>query len=171
MMATVVAKKVEKDVRSLRAALAWLETQGDLLTTDVPVDPDLEITGIQKHLDGGPVLMFNNVKGKPHARAITNLFGDIEVVDKMFGFEGPIDRTKKIAHALNHPLKSVEMPQDEAPCQEHVITDDLDVNKWLVPIRHTELETELTIGSGQSVVVGDYFDGGSHIGYNRMNFR
>jgi len=161
----------KKDTRDLRQALEWLESEGDAIVTDQEVDPDLEITGIQKLMDGGCPILFNNVKGKPHARAVTNLFGDINVVDKMFGFEGPVDRTKKIAHALNHPMKSVEMPQDEAPCQEHVITDDLDVNKWLVPIRHTELETELTIGSGQSVVVGDYFDGGSHIGYNRMNFR
>src|SRR5680860_758437 len=161
----------KKNTRDLRQALEWLESEGDAIVTDQEVDPDLEITGIQKLMDGGCPILFNNVKGKPHARAVTNLFGDINVVDKMFGFEGPVDRTKKIAHALNHPMKSVEMPQDEAPCQEHVITDDLDVNKWLVPIRHTELETELTIGSGQSVVVGDYFDGGSHIGYNRMNFR
>ena len=63
------------------------------------------------------------------------------------------------------------MSQDEAPCQEEVITDDLDVNKYITAIRHTALEPELTIGSGISCVVGDYFDGGSHIGYNRMNFR
>ncbi|HLQ05731.1 MAG TPA: UbiD family decarboxylase, partial [Verrucomicrobiae bacterium] len=41
----------------------------------------------------------------------------------------------------------------------------------IAAIRHTALETELTIGSGISCVVGDYFGGGSHIGYNRMNFR
>ena len=41
-MATVIEKQVTKDIRSLRAALAWLDTQGDLMTTDVPVDPDLE---------------------------------------------------------------------------------------------------------------------------------
>lgn len=161
----------ERDVRSLRSALDWLNSEGDLIVTDKEVDPDLEITGIQKLLDGGCPILFNNVKGKPHARAVTNLFSDINVVDKMFAFEGPIDRTRKIAHALNHPIKPVEVSQDEAPCQEHVITDDLDVNKWLVPIRHTALEPELTIGSGNSVVVGEYFDGGSHTGYNRMNFR
>ena len=105
-MATVVDKKVEKDVRSLRAALAWLETQGDVLVSDEPVDPDLEITGLQKHLDGGPVLMFNHVKGKPHARVITNLFSDINVVDKMFGFTSPMDRTRKIATAMNRPLET-----------------------------------------------------------------
>src|SRR5260370_28723091 len=38
-------------------------------------------------------------------------------------------------------------------------------------IRHTVLESEITIGSGNSVVIGDVFHGGSHIGYNRMNFR
>ncbi len=164
-MATVVDKKVEKDVRSLRAALAWLETQGDLLITDEPVDPDLEITGLQKHLDGGPVLMFNHVKGKPHARVITNLFSDINVVDKMFGFTSPMDRTRTIANAMNRPLKPVEIPQSDAPCQEEVITDDLDVNKHITAIRHTALEPELTVGSGISCVAGPYFDGGSHIGY------
>ena len=170
-MATVIEKHVTKDIRSLRAALAWLDTQGDLMTTDVPVDPDLEITGIQKHLDGGPVVLFNNVKGKPHARVITNLFSDIQVVNKLFGFTTPMDRTRKIAHAMNNPLKPVELPQGDAPCQEEVITDDLDVNKYITAIRHTALETELTVGSGISCVVGPYFDGGSHIGYNRMNFR
>src|SRR5213079_2501849 len=133
-MATAFAeetkKQVKKDVTSLRSALEWLDTQGDVLMTDVEVDPDLEITGIQKHLDGGPVVLFNNVKGKPHARAITNLFSDINVVDKLFGFTAPMERTRKIAHAMNNPLKPREVPQSEAPCQEEVITDDLDVNKY-----------------------------------------
>src|SRR5712671_2200719 len=124
-------KDTQKDITSLRSALEWLDSQGDVMTTDVEVDPDLEITGLQKHLDGGPVLLFNRVKGKPHARAITNLFADINVVDKMFGFESPTDRVKKIAHALTHPLKPVEVPQNSAPCQEEVVTDDLDVNKYI----------------------------------------
>src|ERR671937_1205258 len=163
-------KDAKKDITSLRSALEWLQSQGDVLVTDVEVDPDLEITGLQKHLDGGPPLMFNRVKGKPHARAITNLFSDINVIDRMFGFDGPTDRTKKIAHAMTRPLKPAEVSQDEAPCQEEVITDDLDVNKYITAIRHTELESELTIGSGISCIVGDYFKGGSHIGYNPMKF-
>src|SRR5205823_8324383 len=126
-MTTVVEEKQEKarvtrDVTSLRKALEFLQSQGDVLTTDVEVDPDLEITGLQKHLDGGPVLLFNHVKGKPHARAITNLFSDLNVIDKMFGFDGPTDRTKKIAHAMTRPIKPVEIPQSEASCQEEVLT-------------------------------------------------
>src|SRR5215813_12485596 len=174
-MATVIAeetnKEISKNITSLRAALDWLERQGDLLTTDVEVDPDLEITGVQKHLDGGPAVLFNKVKGKPHTRAITNLLADMNVVDKLFGYQTAQERTRKIAQAMTNPLTPVEISQDEAPCQEEVITDDLDVNKYITAIRHTALETELTVGSGISCVVGDYFGGGSHIGYNRMNFR
>jgi 4-hydroxy-3-polyprenylbenzoate decarboxylase len=166
-----VWKKTEKDISSLRTTLEWLDAQGDLLITDVEVDPDLEITGIQKSLDGSLPILFNKVKGYPHARAITNLFANMAVVDKMFGFESPQDRKRKIAYAINHPIKPIEIPQDQAPCQEEVITEDLDVNKYIVAIRHTELESERTIGSGISCVVGEYFNGGSHIGYNRMNFR
>ena len=46
-----------------------------------------------------------------------------------------------------------------------------DVNKYLVPIRHTTYEPELTVGSGIRCVTGPEFDGGSDLGYNRMNFR
>jgi 4-hydroxy-3-polyprenylbenzoate decarboxylase len=162
---------MKNDISSLRATLEWLKSEGDVIETDKEVDPDLEITGLQKHLDGGPVMMFNHVKGKPHARAITNLFSDINVIDKIFGFEDALDRTRKLSHAIDHPIKPREVSQDAAPCQEEVITYDLDVNKYITAISHTELESELTIGSGISCVVGDYFDGGSHIGYNRMNFR
>ena len=169
--ATTPATATDRDITSLRAALAWLESQGDVLATDVEVDPDLEITGIQKHLDGGPVILFNNVKGRPNVRAVTNLLADFEVINKLFGYTDAQDRTRKIAQAMVNPIKPVEIAQSDAPCQEEVITDDLDVNKYITAIRHTELESELTIGSGISCVVGPYFWEGSHIGYNRMNFR
>src|SRR5229473_857515 len=139
-MAAIADEKTMSEVKrantSLRTALEWLDAQGDVLETDVEVDPDLEITGVQKHLDGGPVLLFNNVKGKPHARAITNLLADMNVVDKLFGVVSPKERTRKIAHAMTHPMKPVEIPQSQAPCQEEVITDDLDVNKYISAIRH-----------------------------------
>ena len=161
----------KEEIKSLRNTIDWLRRNGDLMETDNEVNPDLEITGLQKIFDGAHPMLFNNVKGMPHARAVTNLFSDIDVVDRMFGFDGPVDRTRKIAKALNNPTKPNIVGVDEAPCQEHVITDDLDVNKWITAIRHTELESELTIGSGIRCVAGEYFDGGSDLGYNRMNFR
>ena len=159
-----MAIATRKDITSLPGTIEWLRSEGLLLESDVEINPDLEITGIQKALDGSLPLLFNNVKGYPHARVITNLFANYDVIERMFGWNGPQERTRRLAHALTHPLPPVVIPQDEAPCQEEVLTDDLDVNKYITAIRHTPLETEMTIGSGNSVVVGDYFHGGSHIG-------
>src|SRR6476619_2836483 len=155
----------------LRTTLEWLKSQGDLIETDKAVDPDLEVTGLQKHMDGGCPVLFNNVKGKPNHRVLTNLFGDIKVINKMFGWKDDAERVKKLAYALGHPLKPVEIPQHEAPCQEHVIKSPEDVNEHLVAIRHTTYEPELTVGSAIRCVTGAEFDGGSDLGYNRMNFR
>ena len=97
------------------AELEWLKAQGDLIETDKTVDPDLQVTGLQKHLDGGCPVLFNNVKGKPNHRVLTNLFSDMNVINKMFGWTDDVDRTRKLAHALSHPLKPVEISQSEAP--------------------------------------------------------
>src|SRR5437016_2597246 len=165
------ASRAERDIASLRSTVDWLRSTNQLLETDVPVNPDLEITGLQKTLDGSLPMLFNNVAGYPHARAITNLFANTGVMNQMFGWASDRERTGALAHALTHPVPVEEVGQNEAPCQEEVLTENLDVNKYIVAIRHTALETELTIGSGNSVVVGDYFHGGTHIGYNRMAFR
>src|SRR5262245_8084436 len=116
---TIAAR--QEPVTDLRGTLEWLKAQGDLIETDKPVDPDLEVTGLQKHLDGGCPVLFNSVKGKPNHRVVTNLFGDINVINKMFGWKDDVERTAKLAYAISHPLKPVEIAQGEAPCQEVVI--------------------------------------------------
>src|SRR6266545_6425367 len=68
------AKADTHHARDLRTALAWLKAQGDLIETDKTVDPDLQVTGLQKHMDGGCPVMFNNVKDKPHERVMINMF-------------------------------------------------------------------------------------------------
>src|SRR6516165_2414291 len=155
----------------LRSTLEWLRASGELIETDKEVDPDLQVTGLQKHMDGGCPVLFNNVKGKPNHRVITNLFGDMAIINRMFGWKDDAERVRKLAYALSHPIKPVEIAQSEAPCQEHVIEKPRDVNEWMVPIRHTTYEPELTVGSGIRCVTGPQFDGGSDLGYNRMNFR
>ena len=161
----------KETLRSLPATVDWLRREGLLMETDTEVSGDLQLTGIQKHFDGSYPILFNKVKGYPHVRAITNFFANMDIVDRMFGWEDRTARTRRLADALTHPIKNEIVSQQDAPVMQDVITDDLDVNKYILPIRHTHLESEITIGSGNSVVVGDKFWGGSHIGYNRMNFR
>jgi 4-hydroxy-3-polyprenylbenzoate decarboxylase len=158
-------------VKDLRTMLDHLRQTGDLIETDKEVNPDLEVTGLQKHMDGSCPILFNKVKGKPNHRVVTNLFGDINVINKLFGWSSHTDRVKKLAHAITHPIKPVVIDQKDAPVQEHVINNPTNVNDHIVPIRHTEYEPELTVGSGIRCVTGDYFGGGSDLGYNRMNFR
>ncbi len=173
-MAVSITHELEatsEHMRSLRGMIEWLRASGRLLETDAVVDPDLEITGVQKHFDGSYPILFKNVKGYPHLECVTNLYAKMDIIEDLFGWKDPQERTRRLAHAITHPIPPIEVPSSEAPCQETVITDDLNVNKWVMAIRHTTLESEKTIGSGNSVVVGEYFHGGSHIGYNRMNAR
>src|SRR3954453_7102003 len=115
----------------LRTTLDWLRQQGDLIETDKEVDPDLEVTGPQKHMGGGCPVLFENVKGKPNHRVVTNLFGDMNVINKMFGWKSDAERVRKLAQALRKPLKPVIIEQKDAPVQQHVITKPKDVNKWV----------------------------------------
>jgi gallate decarboxylase subunit C len=126
-----------EEINDLRHALEWLKAEGDLVETDQEVDPDLEITAIQKNLDGGCPILFNNVKGKPNHRCVTNLFGDMNVINKMFGWANHTDRTKKLADAIKNQILPVEVSSKEAPVHEEVIKDPKEVNDYVVPIRHT----------------------------------
>src|SRR5258708_28107836 len=116
------------DIRSLPATVEWLRREGLLLETDVEVDGDLELTGVQKHFDGSYPVLFNNVKGYPHARAITNLFANMDIVNRYFGWTDGTDRTKTLAHSLTHPLPSEIVAQDKPPVQEERITRAPDDN-------------------------------------------
>ena len=147
--------------RDLRSTLEWLRAQGDLIETEKEVDPDLEVTGLQKHMDGGCPVLFHNVKGKPNHRVVTNLFGDINVINKMFGWKNDVERTRAIAAAFRKPLAPEIISQKDAPVQEHVVLNPKDVNEYMVPIRHTSYESELTVGSGIRCISFDQFDGGT----------
>src|SRR6266545_922044 len=160
-----------EEVRDLRSAIEWMKKEGDIIVTDQEVGPDLEITGIQKQLDGGCPILFNNVKGKPHHRCITNLFGDMNVINKMFGWKDHADRTRKLAYAITHPIAPIVVDQKDAPVQEEVYEKPAEASDFVVPIRHTNIEPELTVGSGNRLISGEYFNGGTDLGYNRMNFR
>src|ERR1044071_4595241 len=60
--------KVIERPTTLRDTLEWLKAEGDLIETDKPVDPDLEVTGLQKHLDGACPMLFNKVKRSEERR-------------------------------------------------------------------------------------------------------
>lgn len=158
-----------KDISSLRSFLEYLEAEGEILVSEVEVDPYLEMAALQKRFEGGPALLFNNVKGYPNGRLATNIFAHKPRVARMFDLEDPTRLKFKIANAINNPIKPRVV--DQAPCQEVVIDKDIDVWPVIPMIQHTPTDPGRTLGGGNTLVTGKYFWGGSHISFNRMNFR
>ena len=77
-----MAKK--KDLTSMRSALEWLKSEGELIEVDKEVDIIYEIAGIQAALEGGPAVRFNKLKGFPGTRDCGNVFAREKNVAKMF---------------------------------------------------------------------------------------
>lgn len=71
-------------IHDLRTALDFLrEIPGQLVETDVEVDPEAELCGVYRYVGAGgtvprptqegPVMIFNNIKGHPDARVVIGL--------------------------------------------------------------------------------------------------
>ena len=168
-MATKVAAPAKIDITSLRSTLESLKGTDDLLITSKEVDPHLELAGLQKHFDGGSTLLFEKVKGYPNGRLSTNLFASEERVSRLFGVDDPRQFKFKAVEAIRHPIMPVVVK--DAPCQEVVITKNINVWDVVPMISHTEKDPGRTLGGGNTLISGKYFWGGHHVSYNRMNFR
>lgn len=79
----------EKDITSLRGTIEFLKKQNDVLVVKGEVDPIYEISGIQKAFENGPVLLFEHIKGYPHARNTANVFSRTEIAAKIFDVADP----------------------------------------------------------------------------------
>ncbi len=159
----------KRDVTSLRGAIDFLRREKQLLEIDGEVDPIYEISGIQKSLENGPAILFNNIKGYPHARDVGNIFSRKERAPKMFGFSNVRDLRLACREALTHPLPSKIVK--DAPCQEVVITRDIDVMSYLPITKYTERDGARIIGGNNTLLSGKWHGGGTHLSFNRLNFR
>lgn len=157
-----------KDITHLNTTLDWCRENGELLETDVEIDPHLQLAGMQKLLDHGPALLFNNIKGYPNARFAANLFARDDRICRLFDADNILEFKRRIQAAFKKPIPPRVVK--DAPVQEVII--DKDINVWdIIPmISHTVKDSGRTLGGGISCVVGEYFQGGSHIGFNRMSF-
>ena len=169
MATTKVATSTKIDITSLRTTLESLKGTDDLLMTNKEVDPNLELSGLAKYFDGGSALLFEKVKGYPNARLLTNLFASEERVSRLFGVDDPRQFKFKAVEAIRHPILPTVVK--DAPCQEAVITKNINVWDVVPMISHTEKDPGRTLGGGNTLISGKYFWGGDHVSYNRMNFR
>lgn len=132
--------------KDLRGFLNLLEQRGQLRRISAPVDSELEIAEIADRLlqQGGPALLFENVKGSPHPVAI-NVMGTVERICWAMGMEKPeeleelgkklatiyqLRPPKKVAQAIDLGKVLLDVVKAKPgrdffpPCQQMVFKDD-----------------------------------------------
>ncbi|MEG0797953.1 MAG: UbiD family decarboxylase [Acidaminococcaceae bacterium] len=132
-------------VNDLRSALALLQTiPGQMVETDVEVDPAGELAGVYRHVGAGgtvarptktgPAMTFNSIKGHPGAKVVTGVLASRKRVGYLLN-----TKPEKLGFLLRDAVKNVIAPivvgADQAQCQEvvHLATDeDFDIRK-LIP--------------------------------------
>jgi 4-hydroxy-3-polyprenylbenzoate decarboxylase len=170
----------------LRAWIALLEREGELVRVGAEVDPDLEITEIVDRTvkAKGPALLFQRPRGSSHPLLI-NQFGTERRMCLAFGVErldevaakladvlelqppqGLVDKVRKLGQ-----LKSIadSMPKtvSKAPCQEVVLTGD-DVNLDLLPIQRCWPLDPAPFITLPAVITQDRETGVRNVGMYRM---
>src|SRR6266508_2895031 len=95
---------------------------------------------------------------RPHTMELTTM-------QKALRKERPTAAGKE-HHAQNLHAQDLRSTLDWLREQDDLIEKPDDVNKWVVPIRHTTYEPVLTVGSGIRCVSGLEFDGGLELGYD-----
>lgn len=118
------------DINDLRSAIAFLKAiPGQYLETDIPVDPEAELSGVycrvgaggtvKRPTQEGPAMQFNHVLGHPGRPVVTGLLASRKRVGMLLGC--PPERLGwLLKDSVAHPVPPVEVPREQAPCQEVV---------------------------------------------------
>lgn len=154
---------------NLRTAVGWARQEQQLIVVEKEVDPIYEIPALEKATDNGPVILFETIKGYPQARYIANLFARKERMAKLFGCQTYWDLRARCREAMNKPIPPVVV--QEAPCQEIVITAEVDVLSAMPVAKYSELDAGRILSGGVLVITGPYAGGGSELSFKRMHFR
>lgn len=142
----------EKKVYDLRSALELLQTiPGQLVETNVEVDPMGELSGVYRHVGAGgtvmrptqegPAMIFNNIKGHEGARVAIGLLASRTRVGHLLNCE-PKKLGFLLKNSVANPIPPVVIPNEDAKCQEivHLATEEgFDIRK-LVPAPTNTLE-------------------------------
>lgn len=136
------------DLRSALSALSDIE--GQLVQTDIEVDPAAEISGVYRYVGAegtvmrptkeGPAMIFNNVKGHPDSKVAIGLLANRKRVGYLLN-EDPERLGFLLKDAVNSPIQPVTIPSKKAQCQEvvHLATDpDFDIRKLVPAPTNTE---------------------------------
>lgn len=117
-------------VTDLRSAIELLKTiPGEYRETDVPINPNAEITGVYRYIGAmgscerptrlGPAMMFNNIKGFADSRVLIGMNCSRKRVAHLLNCE-PEKLGFLLNDAVNNRIAPVIVGPEEAKCQEVV---------------------------------------------------
>lgn len=159
----------QKDISSFRSTLEYLEQSGGLLKVKDEVNPIYEIAGIEKALENGPALLFENIKGYPNARNAGNIMSREQRIADIFGSAEFKDLKFRFVDAMKNPLPAEVI--EKAACQEVVIKDNIDVMETIPLIKHSEVDAGHILGGGIILSTGSDILKENDISFKRMHFR
>jgi 2,5-furandicarboxylate decarboxylase 1 len=143
MTATATAPAGVLDTR-FRAALSRMAQRGRLHAYTAPVDVELETAGLMKRLDGGPALLFTDVRGYS-IPVVGNFLAARENCEAAFGVDYRTIR-EFIVRALAGPL--TPQATASAPVHQNVITSGIDIGRLLPVLKHTAADSGRFITAG-----------------------
>lgn len=134
-----------KEVIDLRSALELLESiPGQMVHTDVEVDPSAELAGVYRYVGAGgtvarptktgPAMTFENVKGHPGAKVVIGLLASRKRVGYLLNSK-PEKLGFMMRDAVKNAIAPVVVDKAKAQCQEvvHLATGEgFDIRK-LIP--------------------------------------
>ncbi|MSP98452.1 MAG: UbiD family decarboxylase [Betaproteobacteria bacterium] len=165
-------------VRAGQSALdAWIgkaEALGELMRITREIDPDLEMSTVAhlSNTQGGPALLFENIKGHPGQRALYNMVGlSVNRFCLTMGeapVPHPLDAVQMLKRKIHRKLPWQEVSPQEAISSDNVATGDaIDIWKFPAP-RMWPLDGGKYLGTGDAVVTRDPETGRVNLGCYRM---
>jgi 4-hydroxy-3-polyprenylbenzoate decarboxylase len=152
---------MESGVIDLRSALEYLKSRpGQLVETNVEVDPAAELSGVYRYVGAGgtvmrptnvdgPAMVFHNIKGHPDTSVAIGVLASRERVAGLFGCKKE-ELGRRVMSCAQNPIDPVVV-DGSAPCQEvvHLAADpDFDLFK-LVPA-----PTNTPVDAGPYITLG-----------------
>lgn len=139
-----------KEVIDLRSALELLESiPGQMVHTDVEVDPSAELAGVYRYVGAGgtvarptktgPAMTFENVKGHPGAKVVIGLLASRKRVGYLLNSK-PEKLGFMMRDAVKNAIAPVVVDKAKAQCQEvvHLATDEgFDIRKLILAPTNT----------------------------------
>ncbi len=117
--------------QSIRTHLANLEQQGELVRFTAEVDPDANMSALawKSFAELGKSCLFENLKGHPGWRAVAQIIANRRKWAIALGVE-EADVVATLTERIAHPVATVDVERDTAPCKEVVaIGDEVDLTR------------------------------------------